>query len=155
MLQAWLVVALSSNFYTVSTMLFHKYVVSNDGVMNWMLQFFMFISTKASMRLSNVNMVHAWGIRNILCFYLNDPLNIQWDQFINFQVTLEMRFHWVPLKVMYAFKMLRQKFFTIVIVWTLQAILGVHPTVLRNIWTIFKSRSHRYLGYNCLCDMQA
>ena len=66
MLQAWLVVAPPSNFYTVSTVLFHKDWGANIAVINWMSQFSMSFPTNVTVKLSNVNTGHAQGIGIIL-----------------------------------------------------------------------------------------
>ena len=57
--------------YTVSTMFFHKYGGLNVAVANSILQFYMFVPNKATMKLSNVNMGHAQGIGIILCHFPN------------------------------------------------------------------------------------
>ena len=66
-IQARLVVAPPSKFYTVSTVLFHKYRRENVTVNNCMSHFSMFFSTKATMKMDNGNTVHAQGIEIILC----------------------------------------------------------------------------------------
>ena len=71
MLQSWLVVAPTSKFYTVSIVLFHKYVGVNAEVTNGMLYFSMFVPTKANMKLASVNTGHAQGIGIILCRFTN------------------------------------------------------------------------------------
>ena len=48
MIQALLVVAHPLKNYTVSNVLFHKYVGANVLVKNCMSQFYMFVSTKAT-----------------------------------------------------------------------------------------------------------
>ena len=70
MLQAWLVVAPLSKFYTVSTVLFHKYGGENVAVTNCMSQFSMFVPTKATMKLANGNTVHPQGIGIIYVDFL-------------------------------------------------------------------------------------
>ena len=67
MLQDLLVVALPLKFYTVSTVLFHKDAGANVEVTNCMSQFFMFVPTKATVKLDNGNMGHAQGIGVFLC----------------------------------------------------------------------------------------
>ena len=67
MLQAWLVVAPTSIFFTVSTLLFHKDGGANDAVTNFMSHFSMFVPTKATIKLANGNTVNAQGIGIILC----------------------------------------------------------------------------------------
>ena len=53
MLQAWPVVALYLKFYTVSTVLFNKYVRENVGVKNWISHFNMFFEIKSNVKLEN------------------------------------------------------------------------------------------------------
>ena len=67
MIQSWLVVAPPKTFYTVSTVLFHKYGGANAAVTNCMSYFSMFVSTKATVKLANGNTGHAQGIGIILC----------------------------------------------------------------------------------------
>ena len=55
MLQARLVVAPPSKFYTVCTVLFHKYRGANVAVTNCMSHFSMFVPTKATLKLANGN----------------------------------------------------------------------------------------------------
>ena len=62
MLQAWLVVAPPTKFYTVSTELFHKDGGANVAVKNCMLQFSMFVPTKTTVKLANGNTGHAQGM---------------------------------------------------------------------------------------------
>ena len=54
-LQALLVVAPPSKFYTVFTVLFHKYGGENVAVTNFMSHFSMFVPTKATAKLANGN----------------------------------------------------------------------------------------------------
>ena len=61
-LQAWLMVTCPSKFYTVSTVLFHKYVGANVAVTNWMSHFSIFVPTKATVKMANVNMGRVQGI---------------------------------------------------------------------------------------------
>ena len=55
-------------------MFFHKYGGSNVVVTNSLLQFSMFVPTKANVKLSNGKMGHAQVIGIILCFYPNFPV---------------------------------------------------------------------------------
>ena len=71
MIQAWLVVAPSSKFHTVSTISFHKYGGTNFGVTNCMSRFSMVIPTKVNVKLDNGNTVHAQWIGIILCHFTN------------------------------------------------------------------------------------
>ena len=71
MLQALLLDAFPSKFYTVSSVLFHQNKGANVSVTNYMSQFFMFVPTKATQKLANEKTGHAQGIGIILCFFPN------------------------------------------------------------------------------------
>ena len=71
MLQAWLVVSPPSNFYTYSTVLFHKNGWANFAVTNCMSHFSMFVPTKSTVKLANINTGHAQGIGIILFHFTN------------------------------------------------------------------------------------
>ena len=71
MLQVWLVVALTSKFYTLSTVLFHKDGGAKFSVTNYMSHFSMFVPTKSTVKLENENTGHAQGIGIILCRFTN------------------------------------------------------------------------------------
>ena len=71
MLQAWLVVAPPSKFYTVSTVLFHKYGGAKVAVGNYMSHFSMFVPTKATVKLVNVNTGNSQIIGIILYHFPN------------------------------------------------------------------------------------
>ena len=71
MIQAWLVVYPTSIVFTVSTVLFHKDGGANVAVTHCMSHFYMFVSTKATVKLANVNTGHAQGIGIILCRFTN------------------------------------------------------------------------------------
>ena len=60
-----------SKYYTASTVLFHKYGGENVVVTNCMSQFFMFVRTKATVKLTNGNTVHAQVIDIILFSFTN------------------------------------------------------------------------------------
>ena len=55
--------------YTVSTVLFHKYGGSNITVTNCMSRFSMFVPTKGTVKLGNLNTVHAQRIWFVLCCF--------------------------------------------------------------------------------------
>ena len=66
-----LVISPTSKIYTVSTVLFHKYGGANVAVTNFMSHFYMFVPTKATVKLANVNTGHVQGIGIILCHFPN------------------------------------------------------------------------------------
>ena len=74
MLQAWLVVAPPSKFYTLSTVLFHKYRGEKVAVKDCMSHFSMFVSTKSTVKMANRNTGHTQGVGIILCRFPNFSL---------------------------------------------------------------------------------
>ena len=82
MLQYWLAVDPPKYFFSVSAVLFHKYVEANVVVTNCMSHFYMFVPTKATVKLANGNTGHAQGVGIILCRFTNCYIIIQWDQII-------------------------------------------------------------------------
>ena len=66
MLQALLLFTPPKQFYTVSTVLFHKNGGSNVAITNCMSHFSMSAPTMATMKLDNGNTGHAQGIGIIL-----------------------------------------------------------------------------------------
>ena len=99
MLQALLVVAPSSNHYTVSTMLFHKYVGANFSVTNCMSHFTMLVSTKDTVKMDNVNTGHSQGVCIILCHFTNCPIIDTVRPVYFFQVSLQTLSYWVPSNI--------------------------------------------------------
>ena len=87
-LQYLLVFAPPSKFYTVSTLLFHKYVGVNSSVTNFMSRFSMFVPTKDTVKLDNGNTGHAQVIRIFYVTFLTVPLCIQWYYLVIVQVSL-------------------------------------------------------------------
>ena len=71
MLQSLLMVSPPSKSYTVSNLLFHKYGGANVAVANCMSHFSMFVPTKSTVKLANVNTGHAQRIGIILCRFPN------------------------------------------------------------------------------------
>ena len=74
MLQDLLVVAPSSKFYKVSTVLFHKDEGANIVVTNCMSYFSMFVPTNVTVKFDNVNTGHAQFIWIVLCNFPNFPI---------------------------------------------------------------------------------
>ena len=60
-----------SKLYIVSTLLFHKYVRANVAVTNCMSHFYMFVPTKAAVKMANGNTRHSQGIGIVLCRFPN------------------------------------------------------------------------------------
>ena len=86
----------SSIFYTVSTVLFHKYGVANVAVKFSMSHFSMFVPTKATVKLADENMGHSQGIVLFYVIFLPVLLYIRWDRFIIFKVTLPTQYNQFP-----------------------------------------------------------
>ena len=139
MLQDWLVVSPSIKFYTVSDVLSRKYGGENFAATNSMAHFYMFVPTKATVKLANGNTWHAQVIGIILRCFLTVLLYIWWNQFIIFQVTLPTPSHQVPSNFMLVLKRLHLNLLNIIILLTFKFVLGDHHTRLKNIKTIFKS----------------
>ena len=72
--------------------------------------------------------------------FLTVPLYIQWYQFIIVQVTLTTPSHQIPSNFTMDFKRLHLNLLNIVTLLTLRVVLGYHPTRLKTILTIFKSK---------------
>ena len=94
--------------------------------------------------------------------FLSVPLNILWGEFIIVHVTLPTPSHQVTSKFMLAFKMLFLKLLNIMPLLSLKVVLGDHPTRLKTISTIFKSKlskstlteTKKYCYPNCLCTFK-
>ena len=93
MLQAWLVVAPPSKFYTVSTVLFHKDRGEIFAVTNCMSHFSLFVKTKATVKLANGNTGHAQVIGIILCYFPNCLIIYPVGPVYYFQVTHPKIYH--------------------------------------------------------------
>ena len=74
MLQDRLLVPPSSICYTVSVLLFRKYLGENIGVTNCMSHFSMFVSTKADVKFTNGNMDNSQEIGILLCHFPICPI---------------------------------------------------------------------------------
>ena len=137
MLQTSLVVAPTSNFYTLSTVLFHKDVEANVAVTNCMSHFSMFVPTKATVKLDNGNTVHAQGIGIILCRFPNcliiypvGPVYYCPGQPYNTILSGNLKF-------LLVFKRLHLNLLNIMTLLNLKIVPGDHPTRLATILTIF------------------
>ena len=73
----------SSNIYTFSTVLFYKYRGENVSVANCMSHFSMFILTKSTMEVANVNTGHAQVNVILLCCFDNYPIKNTMQNNIN------------------------------------------------------------------------
>ena len=71
-------VAPSLKFYTVSTVLFHKYGGASVVVTNCMSHTSMFMPTKDTVKLANGNTGNAQGIGIFRAIFLTVPLYIRW-----------------------------------------------------------------------------
>ena len=118
-LQDWLVIAPFKIFYTVSTVLFHEYGRENADVTNWVSHFYMFVPTKANVKLDHSNTGHAQVIGNILCSFPNWFIIYPVVPVKYTQVTLPTPSHQVPLNFMLDFKILCLNLINIVTLLTL------------------------------------
>ena len=103
-IQAWMLVASSSKFYTVSTVLFHKYVGANVAVKNCMSHFLHLSQPRSPW---NWLMETRYMPKELVIFFvafLTVPLYIQWNHFIIFHVNLPTPSHQVPSNFMLDFK---------------------------------------------------
>ena len=115
MLQSWLIVAHSSKFYTVSTVLFHKYGGSNVSVTNCMSHFSKLSPIKATVKLANIKTGHDQGIGIILCRYSECPIIYPVGPVFNYTFQPSNFFHWVPSNVVLVSKRLYLNLLNIVI----------------------------------------
>ena len=74
MIQDWLLVSPSSKFYTVSTVFFYKDREANFSFTNFLSHFSVFVPTKATVKLANVNMGRAQWIGVVLYCFTNFPI---------------------------------------------------------------------------------
>ena len=74
MIQDWLVVYLSSKYYTFITVLFHKYGSSDDGVKLIISDYYMFVPTKVNVKSANGNTEYDQLTGIILCCVPNYPI---------------------------------------------------------------------------------
>ena len=157
MLQAWLVVAPTSKFYILSTVLFNKDEGANIEVKNCMSHFSMFVPTNSTVKLSNGNTGHAQGIGVILCrfpkFSIIYPVGPVYYCSGHPSNTISSG----ALKFYIGLKMLHLNLLNIVTLLTLNVVLGDHPTRLATILTIFtrriqdqSSQKQEYCCLNCL-----
>ena len=130
MLRVLLVFAPSSNFYTFSTVLFHKYGGANVVVTKYMSNLSMLVLTKADV-METRYMPKELGLFFFLL--LTDPLYIQEDQFIIFHIKFTTTSHWVLSNIILVFKRLHLNLLNIVILLTLKVVLRDHPTSLGTI----------------------
>ena len=140
MLQAWLVVSPPSIFHTFSTVIFFKDGGENDAVTNFMSHFSMFFQTKATVKMANVNMVHTQGIGFILCCFTNCSVIYPVVPVYYCPRRPSKTISLGALKFMLVFKRLHMNLLNIVTLLTLKVFLGNHPTRLKTISTIFKSK---------------
>ena len=132
MLQYLLVVTPSSKFYTVFTVLFHKYRGPNVSVPNFISHFSMFVPTKATVKLANENMVHAQVIGIILCCFPNCSITYMVVPVCYFPGHPSNTISSVDLKFYVGFqKVVHMNPFNIVTLLTLKVFLGDHTARLK------------------------
>ena len=121
-------VAPYSKSYTVSTVLFHKYVGANVAVTNCKSRFYMFLSTKATLKLANGNTGHAQGIEVILCRFPKCSIIYPVVPVYYCPGHLTTPYHKVLSNFMLVFKRLRLNLLNILNFLTLRFVIGYHPT---------------------------
>ena len=140
MLQSWLVVALSSKSYTVSTVLFHKYGGANVAVTNCMSHFYMFVPTKSTVKLANGNTEHAQWIGVILCSFPKCPIIYPAVLFYYCPGYPYITISLVALTFYVGFQKVTYEPLENCDFVDPQVFLGDHPTRIKTILTIFKSK---------------
>ena len=126
------------NIYTLSTVLFHKYGEANGVVTNRMSQFSMFVSTKATVKLANVNMGQAQGIVIVLCSFTNYFIIYPVGQFYYCLGHTYNTISSGALKVYVGFQRVTSESLKHLNFLTLKVFLGYQLTGLKTISTIFK-----------------
>ena len=129
--------------YTVSTVLFYEYGGANFAVTNCMSHFSMFVQTKATVKLANVNTGHAQVIGIFFVIFVTVTLYIRCDQFIIFQVTLPTPSYRMPSNLMLILKKLHLNFLN----------LFFYPSRLFLDIILLKSKQFR-LSSNRYCQCQ-
>ena len=140
MLQAWLVVAPPSKFYTVSTVLFHKYGGTNVSVTKFMSHYSMFVPTKATLKMDNLNTGHAQVIGVILCRFTNCSIIYPVVPVYYCPGHSSNTISSGALKFYIGLKRLHLNLLKIATLLTLKVVIGDHPTILATILTIFNSK---------------
>ena len=109
----------------------NKIVGANVTVTNCMSRLYMFVPTKATVKLYNRNTGHTQRIGVILCCFPNYSLIYPVVPVFIVQVTLPTPSHQVPSNFMLAFKRLNLKLLNIVNFLTLMVILVDHLPALK------------------------
>ena len=130
-------------FYTVYTVLFHKYGGANVSVKNCISNFPMFVLTKATVKLANENMVHVQGIGVILCRFPNCSIIHPSGTVYYCPGHPSNTISSGPLKFILVLKRLHLNLLKIVTLLNLKVVLGDHTTRHATILTIFNSKLSR------------
>ena len=128
----------NSKFYTVSTVLVHKYGVENVTVKNCMSHFSMFFSTKANLKLANGNTGHFQGIGIILCRFTKCYIIYPAGPVYYYPGHPSTTISSVELKFYFGFQKVKSEPFNTVTSLILKVVIGYHPTRLKTIYNIFK-----------------
>ena len=127
-------VAPSSKFYTVSTMLFHKYGGANVAIKNCICHTFLcFLPTKATVKLANNNTGHLQEIEIILCRFPNCTIIYTVVPVYHCTSHPSNTISSGALKFLRVFKRLHLNVLNIATFLALNVVLGDHPTRLKTI----------------------
>ena len=108
-----------------------------------MSHFSMFVPTKATVKLANVNTGHAQVVGIILCCFPNCPIIYTVGTVYYFPGHPSNTISSVALNFYLDLKMLHLNLLNIVALLILKVVLGYHPTRLATILTIFNSKLSR------------
>ena len=122
-----------SNFFTVSTLLFHKYVGANVAVTNFKSHFLYLSQPRPLWNWPIETRDMPKGLEFFYVVFLTVVLYIQWCQFIIVQVALTTLSHQVPSNYMLVFKRLHINLLNVFSLLTLKVVLGYHTTILKKI----------------------
>ena len=139
MLQAWLVVAPTSIFYTLYTVLFHKYWGANVTLTNCISNFSIFFPTKATVKLDNGNAEFSQGIRIILIWFPNCSIIYPVGSVNYFTGCPSNTISSVAFKCYAIFQKVTYEPPEHLNFFTPKVVLGYHFTRLKTISAIFKS----------------
>ena len=129
-----------SKFYTVSTLLLHKYGGANVAVTNLMSYFSMFVPKKATVKLANGNTGHSQGIGIILYHFPNCSVIYPVGPAYYFPGHPSNTISSGVLKFILYFKRLCLNLFHIVTLLIIKAFLGDQLTTIKTISITFKSK---------------
>ena len=110
----------------------------NGSVINCMSQFYMFVPTKATVKLANGKTGHTQGIGIILCCFPNCSIIYPVGPVHSFSDHPFNTSYQVPTNFMFAFKRLLLNLLNMVTLLIHKVFLGYHPTRIKKILTVLK-----------------